>query len=155
MRRFKFSLEAVLRVKKSLEEKVQLESSAILEKRATCLRGLAFLERGLEEMVASQQGSRGGKLQAEEIRIFEQSRMAQLEKLDWQRGHLAHIEAELEAKRLELVAASRERKVLEKLEEGQFEAYLEKLNREEQAFLDELASHNPPAAAGGNLKERR
>ena len=146
MRRFKFSLETVLRVKKSLEEKVQLEFSAILEKRATCLRGLAFLERGLAEMVASQEGSRGGKLKAEEIRIFEASRQAQLEKLDWQRGHLAQIETELEAKRLELIAASRERKVLEKLEEGQFEAYLEKLNREEQAFLDELASHSSATA---------
>jgi flagellar FliJ protein len=142
MRRFKFSLETVLRVKKSLEEKIQLEFSAQLEKKALCLRGLAFLEKGLEEMVAAQIGGRDGRLNAAEIALFEAGRRAQIEKLGWQRGQLAHIEAELEAKRLELVAASRERKVLEKLEEGQFEGYLEKLNREEQAFLDELASHN-------------
>jgi flagellar FliJ protein len=151
MRRFKFTLETVLRVKRSREEKVQLEFSAVLEKRALCLRGLASLEAGLAAMVESQSGLRGGTLEAAMIKIYEAGRTAQLEKLKWQRGALAEVEAELEAKRIELVAASRERKVLEKLEEGQFEAYLEKLNREEQAFLDELATHSSAAAEARTL----
>lgn len=142
MRRFKFTLETVLRVKRSREEKIQLEFSAILEKKALALRGLAHLERGLEEMVQGQKEQRQGALNAAMIELFESSRLAQTEKIAWQKSALARVEDELEAKRLELVDASRERKVLEKLEEGQYEAYLEKFNREEQAFLDELAAHN-------------
>jgi flagellar export protein FliJ len=92
-------------------------------------------------MVEAQIALRAGTLDFAQIAIFEKSRVAQIEKLIWQRGALAQIEAELEAKRLELVAAARDRKVIEKLEESQFEKYLEKLNREEQAFLDELAAH--------------
>jgi flagellar export protein FliJ len=47
----------------------------------------------------------------------------------------------IEAKRLALVAASKEKKAVEKLEEKQHKAYLLEVAREEQAFLDELARH--------------
>jgi len=142
MRRFRFSLDTVLRVRRGREEKIQLEFSAILERRARCLRSLAAEEQELEEMVASQSGLRTGRLDAASIAIFETSRLAQLDKIVRRRIQLREISAELEAKRFELVAASRERKVLEKLEENQYEDYLKRFNREEQAFLDELASHN-------------
>jgi flagellar FliJ protein len=142
MRRFKFSLETVLRVRRSKEEMLQREFSALLEKQARCMGEIARLERGLAEMVQAQSGTRGGTLDAGMIEIYEMSRLAQLEKILKQRFRLKGIREELEAKRLELVAASRDRKVLETLEENQYEDYLKKLNREEQAFLDELAAHN-------------
>jgi flagellar FliJ protein len=141
LRRFKFSLDAVLRVRRSREEKLQLEYSAILEKRAASLRRIAGFERKLEEMVQGE-GRPQGRQNAGMIELYELARVALIEDATRERGLLLAIEDELESKRLELVAASRERKVLEKLEEGQKEAYLEKLNREEQAFLDELAAHS-------------
>jgi flagellar FliJ protein len=142
MRRFRFSLETVLRVKRGREDRLQLEFSGILERRAGALRDLAALEKALAEMVSGQSRKSGEALESALIAIFEMSRGAQIERIAAQHQRLLAIEFELEAKRIELVAASRERKVLEKLEEGQREAYLEKLNREEQAFLDELAAHN-------------
>jgi flagellar FliJ protein len=142
MRRFRFSLETVLRVKRGREEKIQQEFSAILERHAHCLREIGVLERSMDAMVREQSEGPRAVLNGATIEIFERSRKALLERLGWQRHSLSSIDSELELKRLELVAASRERKVLEKLEESQYEAYLAELNREEQAFLDELAAHN-------------
>jgi flagellar FliJ protein len=146
LRRFKFSLDAVLKVRRGKEEKLQLEYSKILAKRAVSLGRIAGFERKLQEMVQGE-GRPQGRQNAGMIELYELNRVALIEDATRERGLLLAIEDELESKRLELVEASRERKVLEKLEEGQKTAYLEELNREEQAFLDELASHSSHAAA--------
>jgi flagellar export protein FliJ len=54
---------------------------------------------------------------------------------------IQRLSAMIEAKRLELVEASKEKKAVEKLEENQLKAYLLEVSREEQVFLDELARH--------------
>ncbi len=141
MKRFRFSLETVLRVKRSREEKAQRDFSAVLEKRAVASGKLLRLEIGLQEMIGSQSGKlkEKGLVDRFEAEQFDVARGAILERIRWQRAELIEIETELDAKRLALVEASRDRKVLEKLEDSQFQAYLKKSNREEQAFLDELA----------------
>ena len=141
MKRFSFSLATVLKVRRSREEQIQREFSAVLEKRVNAMTNLASLESSLRDMSALQSVKRTGpsKLNRFEISQFEASRSAYLERVGWLRGTILEIEKELEAKRIQLVGASRETKVIEKLEESQFQAYLEKLNREDQAFMDELA----------------
>ena len=47
----------------------------------------------------------------------------------------------LEEKRQELIKASKDRKVLEKLEEKQRQDYIRKQEYEEQNCLDDLAQH--------------
>ena len=145
-KRFRFSLETVLRVRKAKEEKVQLEYSRLLEQRAAELRELGRLERSLQSVNSGEAARRGQKLLAGDISRYEALRRAMGEKISFQLGRLHAADEQLEAKRLELVAATRDRKVLEKLEEAQFGAYLEKLNREEQGFLDELARYSGPSS---------
>ena len=60
---------------------------------------------------------------------------------------LDQLDLRLEETRLALVKASQDKKVLEKLEEKQLEEHSYQLNREEQAFLDELAAHASAASA--------
>ena len=55
---------------------------------------------------------------------------------------MAGLEEEVERKRTALLEASKERKILENLREHQIVSYRKKLNRDEQAFMDEL-SHMP------------
>jgi flagellar export protein FliJ len=113
----------------------------MVEKRMKALAVLAALELALKEMNAwqSDKRSQASSLNRFELGQFEASRTACTERSRWQRDLIAEIERELEVKRTQLVEASRETKVIEKLEESQFQAYLEKLNREDQAFMDELA----------------
>ena len=49
------------------------------------------------------------------------------------------LEAKAEDKRIDLLKASQEKKVLENLRERQYISYRKDLSRWEQAFLDELA----------------
>lgn len=148
MKRFRFSLEVLLKVRRGREERVKKEFSGILERRATCLREIAFLERALEGSLLDEKEQRRQGLSSGQIQIFESSRKARLESIAWKQVTLSSIDEEMERKRLELVEASRETKVLEKLEEGQWLAYSKKLNREEQSYLDELASHRSLQEAG-------
>jgi flagellar FliJ protein len=141
VKRFHFSLESVLKVRRIREEKVQREFSLILEKRALAAGNLAALDTALRDM-NDRQGSRlksGGTLDRFLVSQFELSREACIERIGWQKAQLAEVDIQMDLKRAELVEASRQRKVLEKLEERQYQAYLAGNNREEQAFLDELA----------------
>lgn len=144
MKRFRFSLETVLKVKRGREERVQLEFSAAQERRARELIELGRLERALEGINNDRAGTRekGGLVVLADEKIYEAARKARIGWISRQRYILAEAETAMEAKRLELVEASKERKVLEKLEESQYRDFLVKLNREEQAFMDELASHS-------------
>jgi flagellar export protein FliJ len=54
---------------------------------------------------------------------------------------LREIEYRLEVKRQELVKASSDTKVLEKLEENQLAEYIKNAAKEEQSFLDEIAQY--------------
>src|SRR5258706_16006525 len=121
MKRFSFSRGTVLKVRRSREEKLQREFSVVLEKRRQALGELARLENALKELNlwAAETRAKAAALNRFEVAQFEASRRGNAERSSWQRQAILEIEAELEAKRLELVEASREVKVIEKLEESQ------------------------------------
>jgi len=54
-------------------------------------------------------------------------------------GQMRRLNEKLEKKRVELIAASQEEKVMEKLRERELKAYNEALQKAENAFLDEVA----------------
>src|SRR5579871_915257 len=117
MKRFRFSLETVLKVRRSREEKIQRDFSAIQALRAQALGELARLElelKQLNQQAEAQRKEGAGKVSLGSEAIFDAGRLAGREKIFRQRQRIAEIEIEMEAKRQELVAASRDRQVLEK-----------------------------------------
>jgi flagellar FliJ protein len=60
-----------------------------------------------------------------------------------QEGKVQEAEANTGKQREVLLGASRDKKVLEKLREKKWDAYMRELSREEQGFLDEVASSVP------------
>ena len=60
-----------------------------------------------------------------------------------QEGKVQEAEANTGKQREVLLGASRDKKVLEKLRERKWDAYMRELSREEQGFLDEVASSMP------------
>lgn len=142
MRRFKFSLQTVLDVRRLREEKIQKEFSAIQAERAESLRKVRAYEEQKEVMRLHQRELRAGKRTTVVSEDWCMSALSDYTvRIMLEARRLQEINVRLEEKRKELIQAQKDRKVLEKLEEKQREDYVNEAAREEQSFLDELAQH--------------
>lgn len=139
MKKFRFSLETVLKVKRQKEELRQRELALVQALRDKTLMHLAANENQVRELTESMSAQRGERvdLNAEAWFLARQRGLAQAI-LMLRRDLFVHEEA-LKVARERAVEAARERRVLEKLEETQLSAWLQKANAEEQSFMDELA----------------
>jgi flagellar FliJ protein len=142
MKRFKFSLQSVLDTRILTEEKLKKDLGKLRAQQVEIKDRLALLLSTRQEMqdwmAAERKHSSLDRLI--EQAYLERSRADELAK-EKCLAEIFDFDKLIEAKRLALVAASKEKKAVEKLEEKQHKAYLLEVAREEQAFLDELARH--------------
>ena len=155
MKRFRFSLETVLKVKRQVEEARQMELAAAQGRRDLCLMQLGRLEQDLQGLLMDRSGQRQGRVDLGEEAWYSQRQWGLNQGIGRAQLDLQAREEELDAARTRAVEAARERRVLEKLEEKQLQEHLFKLNREEQGLLDDLAQRAvsafslPPMPAEG------
>lgn len=140
MRKFAFSLESVLDLKRRREE-------ALLEELAKRVRSANAAEEALKELREQRRRAQAewrkllrGRIEVEKVRSA-QDYVAWLDgRIERQRTVVQRLQDEVRLCRQQVVAASQERKALERLRERQWEAHQREYRREEQAFLDELAT---------------
>jgi flagellar FliJ protein len=147
MKRFRFSLETVLKVKRQVEELRQRELAAAQAQRDQVLAQLGGFEIGLRDLNTAQSQRRVGALDLAAETWFQGSHSALSGRIRAAKLQLVEKEELLDAARHRAVEAGRERKVLEKLEEQQRLEHQLKSNREEQGFMDEMAQHALSALA--------
>ena len=142
MKRFKFSLQTVLDTRALKEEKLKKELGKLKAQQAEVKERLALLLSTRSEMQAWMAKKRKSSSldRLIEQAYLDRSRADEMSK-EKLLASIKDFDSLIEFKRLELVAASKEKKAVEKLEEKQHKAYLLDVAREEQAFLDELARH--------------
>jgi flagellar protein FliJ len=148
-RPFNFRLERVRALRESFEDQAREELAASLSVR---LKGEAML-RAADERYATAQSERrdtatldvtGHDLQAAQAYVERTSRARHAAELELDRR-----EAEVESRRTALLAAARERQVLERLKERRKADHRRESDRIEGALLDEMAitSHRRGEAA--------
>lgn len=139
IKKFSFRLDRVLRHRENLED---LRERALAEVEARLVREraaeaalLALRDDVLGDLARLQAGAF-----AADDRAPYTAFLAELARqLDEQRRRIAQTEALREDKRAELVRASQDRRIVEKLKEGRRAEYLQDVGRLEQALLDEAA----------------
>ena len=138
MKRFEFRLEPVLRLRDQTEKTRQREFAQAVQEVRRC-------EGDIRHTLGEIEDSREGLRQAEMREIdpwqlvFHKRYLNHLEKqLHGLRGELQALARKAEAKRLELVKASKEKKSLEKLKGKQRGEYEYEAAREEQKMFDEI-----------------
>jgi flagellar FliJ protein len=141
VRRFRFSLEAVLRLKKQLEELRQRELAAAQAERDLTLQSLGGFENGLRNVVEEQAQSRKQGVTIAAETWFQARHYGLSLQIRGAKKALFEKEQLLDAARNKAVEAARESKVLEKLEERQRLEHQQQSLREEQGFMDEMAQH--------------
>lgn len=138
MRKFKFRLESVLKQREANERR-------LLREYAAARRALQVEEDELARRVHSREAAAArlreeltGRCRATELTALEC--FLECVAIDIRRQE-ARVEAAreiAEAKRLETIEAGKERKLVERLREKEWERYLAEYRRDEQKFLDEV-----------------
>jgi flagellar FliJ protein len=139
MKRFRFSLETVLKVRRQVEEVRQRELAVAQGARDRSMQALGGLENSLRLLLAQRAGERQGRLNLAEEAWHGEMHQSLLKSLGLARLALADREKTLDLARQRAVEAARQRRVLEKLEEKQLQEHQLLMIREEQGLLDDLA----------------
>ena len=136
MKKFVFALQPVLEHRKRIEDEKKQAVALRMQAHEEAKRELERLD-GEFRRVAHELRKRHGELEVEELR----SRYAHLQFLDRTIDAQIHIVAEraaaLERARRDLIAASKNRKVVDKLKERRRDAHVSEELRVEQIELDD------------------
>lgn len=132
---YKFAMEKVLEWRGDLEktsmEKFAHTQNELNQERLT----LSNLYREYE--ILKERSVKYNK--PNEVRYYQLYKSDLEENIKLQRQVVEEKTMELEEKRLDLVDAQKDRRIMEKLKERDYESYQEKVNLEEQKFLDEIS----------------
>jgi flagellar FliJ protein len=140
MKRFAFSLEKVLQYRKQLESDRQMafaKAADVFRRREDELRALVARMEDYTNRLAAMGV---GKISARQLALY-RSYLTYLEsKVHEAAGWLHDAVRDLEARRDDLIAASKDTKVLEKVKEHKRSDYDREAGREETGQLDEIGA---------------
>jgi flagellar FliJ protein len=137
---FRFSLETVLRLRRSQEDWERLRLQALFAQRAMLESQMQVAEETRTSLKAHELPSpRASPIPAAELQFVTVRRRACELESQRLRQTLVKLEQQIAAQTVVFVAASRARKVLEKLRERKLSRYQAEAQRKEQARVEEVA----------------
>jgi len=149
MKRFSFKLQKLLEFRQTTEERLITELAAIdaeYQRQTRRLMEIKSQEQSCRESLKEKLGLGN----CEEIKETSLYLIELGERVKAQKHLILKIEESRRAKMEEILQASKERKALEQLKDQKRVEHRKETEREEQVFLDDIAStrHNRTAAAG-------
>lgn len=142
MKRFQFNLQAVLDLRKQLEEERKRALSAaqkdLFEQQGRLYAYLLDEKKGKEELRRMEQST----LDLPQVMAQRRYLLGLTKRISGAHQELSRLLIIEREKREEVVKASKERKVLEKLKERKVAEYDHLLSVEEQKVLDEIANNS-------------
>ena len=139
MKKFLFRLEPVLRLKSHREREKQKELSAIQFQVEKQKQGLAGLDTCRLVTMDTQRKRLLGRLSIAELLVYSRFLLRLKGETLAGRELMQSLQKDAEEKRLRLVAAARERKMLEKLKEKQYGRFRHQIQQAERKANDEIA----------------
>ena len=142
MKRFKYRLESLLKIKSHIEKEKQKVHAAAVKKVQDQNQHLCEVDRDRLDTVACQRRSQAVAISLSKLLICSRYLM-KLKKDTLAGAELLHaMKKDTEEKRQDLVEASKERKIYEKLKEKQMVRYSELVKDLEKKESDEIANTN-------------
>lgn len=140
MKKFKFKLETVLKVKIRVEELRQKELKEAEVRREQARRQLIQRQEEVQATVANYREQFQASIDLNKANDYHRFLLWLNKQVELAMQRLEQCEQEVRERRLKLMEATREKKVLEKLKEKAYEEYKAEELREEIKFLDELGT---------------
>ncbi len=137
---YKFPLGTVLNHRKFLEENIQKEFGILKRLLVDERKKLADIRNASKKCSKELRQKQQKSLTVSENLIYVQFIEQLSRNFDKQKVRVIETEQDVEKKRVDLVEAMKNRKALEKLKEKGFEEYRKNLMKQEQNFMNEMAS---------------
>lgn len=131
---YKFSMEKVLEWREDLEKLSMRKFALTQDELNQEILTLSNLYREYE--ILKEKSIKINK--ANEIKQYQLYKSGLEKNIESQRQVVEKKTIEFEKRRMELVDSQKDRKIMEKLKEKDYESYQNKVNLEEQKFLDEM-----------------
>ncbi len=138
---YKPRYDAVLRHRIHLEEEVQREFSTAKNELLHQKEQLKQLRLYLQDILQDLSNKQTQGISADELNLYYQFIKKQYEQLKQQQNTLEQLNEVFENKREDLALATKEKKVVEKLQEKDRKAFFKVLDKREQDLLDEIAGN--------------
>ncbi|MFH1491014.1 MAG: flagellar export protein FliJ [Pseudomonadota bacterium] len=135
---FKFRYEAVLAYRGHTREKAEIALAGAQEKLRKALELLNHYERSLQQARRSLEISVASGMASGELRSRSEYITGLGKKIEGQIRHVAVCEKAVGEKTDELLAKTKEYKVIEKLREKDFQKWKHQQHRQEQKWMDEV-----------------
>ena len=139
MKKFKFTLQSLLKVKESLEKQQKSDLAVAQARLDAFVRELGAMETRLAEQRA--ETGKTGAVTSLQLAARDVGFRALYERIDLQKEKVSVAETERQRVRVRLTETMRERKMLEKLRETQQARYKEEVRREEAKAMDDYLSN--------------
>ncbi len=139
MPRFHFPLDALLAVRRQTERRRQLSTAAVERERLTIEDRLRAQQKRLTEGKADLRDDLTGSIDVESLRRQAATALTIVRNAQRMVLELAGVHKRLDATRIELIEATKQRRALERLKERRLQEFNELMDRNETADLDELA----------------
>jgi len=141
MAKFTFRLQSYLGVKEQLEEQKKNEYGQALRRVEEEKQKKRLMEEERARMIVTFKESLTTAINPADIRRYNNRLELLKNRIKEQQERIVEAEAAAELRRLELVEAMKERKMLEAVKEKSYETYLEEEKRAEQRVVDEIVSY--------------
>ena len=138
---FKFRFETVLQYREKME---QQKIKELFDIRRTLLKEeekfTSILDKRMEMIEFLRNIQNSSDFDLIFMNITQGFLMKLDEDLEFQKKVIENIKQLLSAKRKELVKISQDKKIIEKLKENEYEAYVKMMDKKENLFLDDMSS---------------
>lgn len=139
VKKFKYRLQALLKIKEHIEKERQKDHAVALQKVYRQNDELDRINGSRQKNLSNQRGQMELHVSVAEMLIYSRY-LARLKREQLAGSELLNVlEGEAEGKRVELVAASKDRKILEKLKEKQSAKHLAEIDQALTKESDEIA----------------
>jgi flagellar FliJ protein len=138
MKAYRFRFEKLLKSKKMILEDISAKTARAQKILLTEKRKLQLLQEGCSECVGHLEVLQVGNIDAHEIERAYRYLHLLHDAADQQAALIKEVELRVEMLRKMLIETEKEKKILEKLDEREQEAYLREYLQKEQAVLDEV-----------------
>ena len=137
----KFRFQSILEYRKNLEEEIQQEFLTGRKKLSQEEKKLFDIRDQITDLHRKFQKKLQENMHPAEIKLHQKYLQAMVKAENNQKGKIRELELSLEKKRLELLQAIQEKKIMEKLKEKAISKWQKEQLRENQKILDEKASN--------------
>ena len=134
-----FALHAVLKYRRQLEDAAQKRLFQAQETEAKLKEALLLSEEELAELYTGLQRENEQGITVDRLTLFDRRIDLVKEQTARRKTELEKQQVQVAQKRQQLIKASKDRKIIEKLEEQQNAAYKKYIEKKEAGMLDEIA----------------